>query len=99
MEDDAAHHLDVEEADALDALERLADGRVRLEEQVLEVLPVLDPLPELDGLPGELGVGELLEVGLERRDVGGLLGAAACAAGPRRRAGTSRSRRGSTLAV
>ena len=48
------------------ALERLADGRERLEEEVLERLAVLDALLELGGLALQLLVGELLEVGLER---------------------------------
>ena len=56
------------------ALARLAHGGERLEEEVVERLAVLEPLPELDRLRGELVVGELLEVGLERRDVGRLLG-------------------------
>ena len=69
VEDDAAHQLHVEEADADRALERLAHGRERLEEEVVEVLAVLDPLLELDGLRGELLVAQLLEFGLERADV------------------------------
>ena len=39
----------------------------------LELLAVLEPLPELDRLPAQLLVRELLELGLEGRDVGGLL--------------------------
>ena len=39
VEGDAAHQLDVEEADADRALERLPHGRERLEEQLLERLP------------------------------------------------------------
>ena len=74
MEDDPAHELDVEEADADRPPERLADGRVGLEDQVLERLAVLEALLELGGLPAELVVRELLEVGLERPDVRGLLG-------------------------
>ena len=74
VEDDSAHQLDVEDALVGLALARLADGGERLEEQILERLAVLDPLTELDRLGGQLGVGELLEVGLERRDVGRLLG-------------------------
>ena len=69
VEDDAAHQLHVEEADADRALERLAHRGERLEEELVEVLAVLDPLLELDRLRGELGVGQLLEVGLERADV------------------------------
>ena len=66
VEDDAAHQLHVEEADADRALERLPHGRERLEEDVVDVLAVLDPLLELDRLGGELFVAELLELGLER---------------------------------
>ena len=73
VEDDAAHHLDVEHALVGLAHARLADGRVGLEEELLELLAVLEPLPELGGLRAQLGVGERLELGLERRDVGGLL--------------------------
>src|SRR6188508_2743452 len=49
---------------------------VRFEEDVLERLTVLEPLPELGGLAAELVIGQLLEVGLERADVRGLLGEA-----------------------
>ena len=76
VEDDPAHELDVEEADADRALERLAHGRVGLEDQILERLAVLEALLELRGLPAQLVVGQLLEVGLERADVRGLLGEA-----------------------
>ena len=69
VEDDPAHHLDVEEADAHRPLERLAHRRERLEEDVLERLAVRDALPELGGLALQLLVGELLELGLERADV------------------------------
>ena len=71
---DAAHQLDVEEPDADRAPERLADGGERLEEELLERLAVLEALLELRRLRGELGVGERLELGFERADVGGLLG-------------------------
>ena len=74
MEDDAAHLLHVEEADAHGALERLADRREGLEDELVDRLAVLDPLPELGSLSGELVVGELLELGLERADVGRLFG-------------------------
>ena len=50
------------------------DRRIRLEEEVLQLLPVLEPLPELGRLAAELVVGELLELGLEREDVLRLLG-------------------------
>src|SRR5262249_50044170 len=55
------------------ALPGLADGCERLEEHVLERLAVLVALPELGRLAAELVVGELLELGLERRDVLGLV--------------------------
>ena len=74
MEDDPAHQLHVEHALVGLAQARLADGGERLEEEILERLAVLQALPELGRLAAQLVVGELLEVGLERRDVGGLLG-------------------------
>ena len=70
----AAHHLDVEEALVGLADARLADGGEGLEEEVVELLAVLEPLPELGGLRAQLVVRERLELGLERRDVRGLLG-------------------------
>ena len=73
VQDDAAHHLDVEHALLRLAPARLANGGERLEEELLERLAVLEPLPELGGLRRELVVRQLLEVGLERRDVRGLL--------------------------
>ena len=76
VEDDPAHELDVEEPHADRALEGLAHRRVGLEDQLLERLAVLEALLELRGLPAELVVRQLLEVGLERADVGGLLGEA-----------------------
>ena len=83
VEDDPAHHLDVEHALVGLAHARLADGRVGLEEEVVELLAVVEPLAELGGLRAQLGVGERLELGLERRDVRSLLlhalGAAALA--------------------
>ena len=79
MQDDAAHQLHVEEADAHRALERLADRGERLEEDLVERLAVLEPLPELGRLAAELVVGELLELGLERADVLRLLGEALAA--------------------
>ena len=74
VEDDAGHELDVEEAHADRPLERLAHGRIRLEEDLLERLAVLDALLELGGLAAQLVVRERLELGLERADVGRLLG-------------------------
>ena len=74
VEDDAAHLLHVEETDAHRPLEGLADGGERLEDELVDRLAVLDALLELCGLAGQLGVAQLLEFGLERADVGGLLG-------------------------
>ena len=74
VEDDAGHELDVEGADADRPLERLAHGGIRLEEDLLERLAVLDALLELGGLAAQLVVRERLELGLERADVGRLLG-------------------------
>ena len=70
VQDDPAHHLDVEDALVGLAQARFAHGGERLEEDVLELLAVREPLAELDRLPAQLVVGELLEVGLQRRDVG-----------------------------
>ena len=74
VQDDPAHQLDVEDALVGLALARLADGRERLEEQLLDRLAVLEPLPELGGLAAQLVVAQRLELGLERGDVVGLLG-------------------------
>ena len=73
VEDDAAHQLDVEHPLVRLAQARLADGRERLEQELVERLAVLEPLPELGRLPLQVGGGQLLELGLERRDVRGLL--------------------------
>ena len=73
MQHDPAHHLDVEHALARLAESRLTDGRERLEEEVVQLLAVCEPLPELDGLRLQLLVGERLELGFERGDIGRLL--------------------------
>ena len=73
VEDDAAHHLDVEHPLLRLPPARLPHGGERLEQQLVERLSVREPLPELDRLGTQLLVGERLEVGLERRDVLGLL--------------------------
>ena len=73
VQDDSAHQLHVEHALTRGALTGLADGRERLEDELVEGLAVLEPLPELGRLALEVGGGQLLEVGLERRDVRGLL--------------------------
>ena len=74
MERDAAHHLDVEDPLPRLAQAGFAHGGERLEEQALELLSVLEPLPELGRLRLQVAVGQFLEVGLERGDVGALLG-------------------------
>ena len=66
-----AHHLHVEVALAERPLGRLADRGERLGKQVVEALAVGQPLPEDVGLVAQLLVGELLEVVLERVDLGG----------------------------
>ena len=73
VEDDPAHELHVEHPLVRRALAGLADSRERLEGEVVEALAVLEPLPELRRLALELGGGQLLELGLERGDVRGLL--------------------------
>ncbi len=72
VEDDAAHHLDVEWPLTERPLRGLANGRIGVEEQLLERLAVVVTLLELCRLGGELLVGELFEVRLERCDVLGL---------------------------
>ena len=64
------HDLHVEVALAEGALARLADGGERLGEDVVEGLAVGEPLLEDVGLGAQLGVGELLEVLLDRVDLG-----------------------------
>src|SRR5262249_29246086 len=71
---DAAHHLDVEHALVRLADTSLAHGCVGLEEDAFELLAVGEPLAELDCLLLELVVRERLKLGLERADVGRLLG-------------------------
>ena len=73
VQDDPAHHLDVEHALVGLAQARLADGGERLEEEVVELLAVREPLPELGRLRAQLVVGERPELGLERGDVRRLL--------------------------
>ena len=74
MEDDPAHHLDVEHALLRLAPARLARRRVGLEEELVERLPVLEPLTQPRGRSAQLLVGELLDVRLQRGDVIRLLG-------------------------
>ena len=72
VENDSAHHLDVEHALLRLAPACLAHGSVGLEQQLVERLPVLEALAQGHSRPAELVVGELLEVRLERSDVVGL---------------------------
>jgi hypothetical protein len=74
VEHHRAHELDVERAQPESALRRFADGRERLEDELVELLAVLEPLLELGGLPLELLVRKRLEAGLERGDVVRLFG-------------------------
>src|SRR5207253_4356004 len=74
VENDSTHPLHLEEADAHRPAERLPDGCEGLEDELVDRLSVLDPLLELNGLAGQLGVGERLELRLERADVGRLFG-------------------------
>src|SRR5206468_8483445 len=73
VEDDPAHQLHVEHPLIRRALAGLADGREGLEEELVEALAVLEPLPELRRLALELGLRQILELGLEGRDVRRLL--------------------------
>ncbi len=73
VQDDAAHQLDVEQANADRPLEGLAYRGERLEEDVVELLAVLEPLAELGRFRAQLVVRERLEVRLERPDVCRLL--------------------------
>ena len=73
VEDDAAHHLDVEHPLLRFAPARLAHGGEGLEEQLVERLAVLQALAKLCGLRPQLLVRERLELGLEGCDVRGLL--------------------------
>ena len=72
VEDDPAHHLDVEHALLRLAPARLAHGGVGLEQQLVQCLAVLEPLAQRRGGALQFLVRELLEVGLERGDVVGL---------------------------
>ena len=66
-----AHELDVEVALAEGPLGRLADGGEGLREDVVEGLTVGQSLAEDVGLRAQLGIRELLEVLLDRVDLGG----------------------------
>ena len=73
VQDDRAHHLDVEHPLLRLAPARLADGCVGVEEELVERLAVLEPLAEPGGRAAQLLVGERLQLGLERGDVVRLL--------------------------
>ncbi len=64
------HQLHVEVALTDDADGGLAHHRERLDQQVVELGPVLETLAELGGLAPQDVVGQLLELGLERVDLG-----------------------------
>ena len=66
----AAHQLDVEVALADDPGRRLAHDGEGLDQQVVELDPVLEALAELSRLRPQLVVGQLLELGLEGVDLG-----------------------------
>jgi hypothetical protein len=70
---DRAHHLDVEVPLPDRPPRGLPDARERLGQQVVEGLPRLEPLPELGRLGRELGVGQVLDLGLVRVDQPGCL--------------------------
>ena len=72
----AAHHLDVEVALAEHPPGRLAHHGVRLDQQVVEVLALVQALPELDRLVPEGVVAQRLHLGLEVADQGHQLGQA-----------------------
>ncbi len=74
VQDDPAHHLDVEHPLLRLAPASLTDGGVGLEEQLVERLPVREPFAQLCGRLAQLVVRERLEVGLELGDVVRLLG-------------------------
>ncbi len=65
---DRAHHLDVEVPLPDRPPRGLPDARERLGQQVVEGLARLEPLAELGRLGGELGVGQVLDLGLVRVD-------------------------------
>ena len=65
----AAHDLDVEVPQAEGARGRLADGGESLRQDVVEGLALGEPRLEAVGLLAQLGVGERLEVVLERVDL------------------------------
>ena len=67
VEDDPAHQLDVEHALVRRALARFADGRERVEDEVVEALAVLEPLPEHRRQALEVGGGELLVLAARAR--------------------------------
>ena len=73
MQDDAAHHLDIEHPLLRLPAARLPHGGERLEQQLVERLAVRQPFAQLDRLRAQLLVRKCLDAGLERRNVLGLL--------------------------
>ena len=70
MKTGSAHHLDVEMTLAQHALARLADGRERLGEQVVEVFASVQATLVDAGERAELNVRAHLHLALERRHLG-----------------------------
>ncbi len=68
VQHDAAHHLDVEVAEADRAPARLAAQRERLDQQLVQVMPFARLLAERVRAGAQGFVVELLELGLERVD-------------------------------
>ena len=68
VQGDRTHHLDVEVPLPDRAPRGLADARERLGQDVVEGLAGLEPLAEHGALAGELGVGQIVDLGLERVD-------------------------------
>ncbi len=68
VQHDAADELDIEMALTQGAPGRLAHGGERLGQDVIQILAVFKPRPKLVGLGAKLGVGERLELRLQRVD-------------------------------
>ena len=91
VEDDPAHHLDVEHALVRLAHARLADGGVGLEQQLVELLAVLEPRPELGGLAAQLARPRAPGTPARAWRCRPPARPAASSGGPRRSAGNARS--------
>ena len=98
VKDDSAHQLHVEHPLIRLADASLANGRERLEQDLVERLAVLDAKPEIGRLGAQVRVGERLELGLQRGRVRTRPAAAASGGGPRRRGGPFRGGRSSRSA-